>query len=229
VVQIPMERSLVRKGILFILVGPAGSGKNTLCTRLITEFSGSLRYSVSVTTRAPRPQEVDGESYKFVSRAEFEVLRARGEFFEWEEIHGNLYGTLRSSLLDGVEKGQDLLLQIDVRGAVSFKRAFPGNVVAAFVLPPSSAELRERMVRRTAIDEHELRRRFDTARIEYEELLRLGGEPGLIDYLVVNSDLDVAYDYIRAIVIAERARYHRMERGSVERFCEVDAAVSDPR
>lgn len=217
-----MDPTLVRKGILFILVGPAGSGKNTLCNRLVSEFAGTLRYSVSVTTRPPRPQEVQGESYHFVSREDFQRRHERGDFFESEEIHGNLYGTLKSSLLDGVETGQDLLLQIDVKGAVNFKQAFPQHAVAIFLMPPSSAALYERLAGRGTSDPHEVQRRLRTAQSEYAELLRLSAQPGVIDYLVLNRDLALAYDQVRSIVVAERARYHRIEYGSVAQFCEVD-------
>jgi guanylate kinase len=96
-----MERALIRKGILFIIVGPAGSGKSTVCERLVREFSETLTYSTSATTRPPRPNEKDGRSYHFMSREEFEARRENGDFFEWEENHGNLYGTLRENLIRG--------------------------------------------------------------------------------------------------------------------------------
>jgi guanylate kinase len=158
-----------------------------------------------------------------MSREEFIARRERGEFFEWEETHGNLYGTLQSSLLDGINSGMDLVFQIDIRGALKFKRQFPENTVTLFIVPPSFEALQERLRNRGTVDDAELKRRFDTAKQEYDQLMRLYAEPGKIDYLVVNRDLDSTYEQVRSIVVAERARYHRMDMESVEQFCEVKA------
>jgi len=217
-----MIRELKRKGILFVLIGPTGSGKSTFCSRLVGEFSKDLHYSISVTSRAPRANEVRGKSYHFVSREEFLDRRDKGEFFEWEETHGNLYGTLRSNLENGINGGNDLLFQIDIRGAMSLKRAFPENTVSVFIMPPSFQALKERLAGRGTVDPQELARRFATARDEYTALRKLSSEPGKVDYLVVNHDLEETYSRIRSIVVAERARYHRMDQGSVAQFCEID-------
>lgn len=216
-----MERQIVRKGILFVLVGPTGCGKSTFCERLVREYSESIRYSTSATTRQPRPNEVPGTSYHFMTREEFLARRDRGEFFETEETHGNLYGTLRAILEDGINAGRDLLFQIDIRGALNFKKHFPNNTVTLFIIPPSFEALKERLKGRGTVDPAELQRRFTTAREEYEALLKLNGEPGKIDYLVINKDLGKAYESVRAIVLAERARYHRMDRSSIEQFCDI--------
>lgn len=214
-------RQLTRKGILFVIIGPAGSGKSTFCERLIAEFPEALQYSTSATSRAPRPNEIPGKSYHFLSRDEFIVRRDKGEFFEWEETHGNLYGTLQQSLVAGIDSGRDLLFQIDIRGALNFKRQFPDNAVTVFIVPPSFADLNARLRARGTSDTAELARRFATARDEYQTLLQLHGAHGQIDYVVVNRDLDSTYDEIRAIVVAERSRYLRMDRDSVKQFCEV--------
>ena len=216
-----MERKLVRKGILFVLVGPTGCGKSTFCSRLISEFPDSLQYSVSATTRPPRANEVQGTSYHFMSSEEFEGRRAKGEFFETEQTHGHWYGTLRSNLENGINAGKDLLFQIDIRGALNFKKHFPHNTVTLFIIPPSFTALKERLASRGTVDPAELQRRFATAREEYQALLALNGEPGKVDYLVVNNELDPTYASVRAIVLAERSRYHRMDRASVEQFCEI--------
>jgi len=217
------NRKLVRKGILFILMGPTGSGKSTFCDRLVSEFPGALQYSVSATSRPPRATEASGSSYHFMSREEFILRRERGEFFEWEEIHGNLYGTLHDNLIKGIESGKDLVFQIDIRGALNFKRQFPDNAVTVFIVPPSFEELKERLEGRGTVDPQEQKRRFETARSEYQSLLRLHGDRSTIDYLVVNRDLDSTYDQVRSIVMAERARYLRIDKESVEQFCEVGA------
>jgi len=216
-----ISRTLVRKGILFVLMGPTGSGKSTFCDRLVKEFPEALQYSTSATSRPPRANEASGKSYHFMSRDEFVARRERGEFFEWEEIHGNLYGTLQDSLIRGIESGKDVLFQIDIRGALNFKRQFPENTVTVFIVPPSFTELEKRLQARGTVDPGELQRRFSTAKNEYHELLRLHGDGSMIDYLVVNRELDSTYDQVRSIVLAERARYLRIDRNSVEQFCEV--------
>lgn len=204
-----------------MVIGPSGSGKSTLCSRLVREFESDLHYSISVTSRPPREGEVDGKSYHFVSREEFLARRDRGEFFEWEETHGNLYGTLRATLENGINSGHDLLFQIDIRGALTMKKNFPDNTVAVFIIPPSFEALRERLVGRSPVDSAELDRRFATARQEYETLRDLHGDKGSIDYLLLNSNLEDAYSQIRAVVVAERSRYSRMDKGSVLMFCQV--------
>ncbi|MCX6115170.1 MAG: guanylate kinase [Proteobacteria bacterium] len=218
-----MQRQLIRKGILFVLMGPTGSGKSTFCGRLIKENPETMQYSISATTRAPRASEVQGKSYHFMSREEFIERRTKGEFFEWEENHGNLYGTLRASLEDGINAGKDLLFQIDIRGALNFKQNFPQNTVTIFIIPPTFADLQKRLQGRGTVDPLELERRFATAKGEYGALLSLGGDTGKIDYLVVNNELDQTYEAIYSIVLAERSRYHRMERSSVEQFCDISA------
>jgi guanylate kinase len=145
--------SLHRTGILYCLIGPAGSGKTSLCERLLAEFGDAVRYSTSVTTRAPRPGEIPGKSYHFVTREEFEDARARGEFFEWEEVHGNLYGTRLSTLTDCIKSGIDLLLAIDIRGALKVRESFPFNAVLTFLVPPSVEELIARVTARNQISQ----------------------------------------------------------------------------
>jgi guanylate kinase len=217
-----MDRQLKRKGILFVIIGPTGSGKSTFCGRLVNDFAKDLHYSISVTSRAPRANEVPGKSYHFVSRDEFIARREKGDFFEWEETHGNLYGTLLSNLHNGIDHGVDLLFQIDIRGAMSLKRSFPDNTVSVFLVPPSFEALKSRLMGRGTVDPHELQRRFATAREEYAALRKLSEEHGKIDYLVLNHDLENTYSQIRSIVVAERSRYHRMDQCSVSQFCEVN-------
>jgi guanylate kinase len=215
-----MVQHIKRKGILFVLVGPTGSGKSTLCSRLVKEFKADLGYSISVTSRPPRAGEVDGKSYHFVSREEFIARRERGEFFEWEETHGNLYGTLRANLVNGINEGRDLLFQIDIRGAMTVKNSFPDNTVAVFLVPPSFDTLLDRVKGRGTVDPAELQRRFETARTEYDSLRALEGT-NKIDYLVVNCDIEATYARLRSIVVAERSRYLRMDKDSVSEFCQV--------
>ncbi len=215
-----MRHELKRKGILFVLIGPSGSGKSTFCSRLVKDFE-DLCYSTSVTSRPPRNGEVHGKSYHFVSREDFIARRERGEFFEWEETHGNLYGTLRETLHNGIEGGHDLLFQIDIRGALTMKTHFPDNTVSVFIIPPSFQALRDRLVARGSVNASELERRFATARQEYEALLSLREEHGKVDYLLVNQEIEETYAEMKSIVMAERSRYLRMDADSVARFCKV--------
>ncbi|MEY4667377.1 MAG: hypothetical protein RL518_76 [Pseudomonadota bacterium] len=215
-----MKHDLKRKGILFVLIGPSGSGKSTFCSRLVKDFD-DLQYSTSVTSRPPRHGEVHGKSYHFVSREEFIARRERGEFFEWEETHGNLYGTLRATLQNGIDGGHDLLFQIDIRGALTMKKNFPDNTVSVFIIPPSFEALRERLLARGPVDGSELERRFATARQEYETLLSLRAEHDKIDYLLLNQDIEETYQQMKGIVLAERSRYLRMEGASVSKYCQV--------
>lgn len=212
---------LVRQGIIFILIGPAGSGKTTFCARLIGEFAPSLRYAVSATSRKPRQGEVSGVNYIFLNRDEFEQRVRQGDFFEWEEIHGNLYGTLRHTLEEGINQGCDLLYQIDIRGALNFKRSFPKNTVVMFLVPPSFEVMRSRLVARGGADSAELERRFATARTEYETLQSLAESSGDVDYFIVNKDIEATYEQVRAVVISERVRFSRIDRNSIADCCKI--------
>lgn len=213
----PLE--VKRSGLLFCLVGPAGGGKTTLWEQLLTEFGDSIKLSVSVTSRTPRPQEREGVHYYFVSREEFEHRITRGEFFEWEETHGNYYGTVGKILNAAIERGEDLLLEVDIRGAKRFKRSFPESTVIAFILPPSMAELRQRIENRSSVSPEELQRRLATASKEYETLLQDLGTADSVDYIIVNDGFEQSYSQLRAILLAERQRVARISKDSVEALC----------
>jgi guanylate kinase len=177
--------------------------------------------SISATTRTPRENERDGSSYFFLSREAFRAKAAAGEFFEWEEIHGNLYGTLRSTVDEALERGHDLLLDIDIRGALNFKRALPNSTVIVFLVPPSIEVLKKRLLARGKISEQELQTRLGTAEREYQQLLELQDKPGAIDYFVVNDSVEDTYALLNAIVAAERARLIRMKQSDIRAICHV--------
>jgi guanylate kinase len=187
-------------GILFIISAPSGSGKSTLVSQLLTLVEG-LDFSISYTTRAPRGSEVDGREYHFTTRPEFERMVAAGEFLEWAEVFGNYYGTARSALEHAREKGRDLLLDIDVQGALQIMKELP-EAVSIFILPPSPEVLEMRLRNRSQAErmtvESVIERRLAEAR---EELKRLGS----YKYALVNDVLDHAATELRAIVLAERA------------------------
>jgi guanylate kinase len=184
--------------LLLILSSPSGAGKTTLTRRLL-ERCPELLFSVSHTTRPARDKEVDGRDYHFVDRATFSGLVAQGAFLEWAEVHGNLYGTSMAEIERArmVHGCQGMLFDIDYQGARQIKSKVT-DVVAAFILPPSMAELERRLRGRASETQESLTRRFEVAKREIEHY-------GLFDYLVVNDDLTRAVDELRSIVVAERA------------------------
>ena len=218
----PVERREPRRqGIVFALVGPAGVGKTTFCRRLLEDFPGTIRLSVSATTRAPRPGEIDGVSKHFLTREQFEQQVRDGSLFEWEEVHGNLYGTLRKTLDDSVYAGTDLLLDIDIRGALKFKQQLPACTAICFVVQPSIDALSERILNRSPISTEELAIRLETAREEYRAFIELVKAGGVVDYMVVNHDRDHAYQQVRAQLVAERSKVSRFELQDIQAICGV--------
>lgn len=184
-----------------VLAGPSGSGKTTIGRQLV-ERRPDVRFSVSATTRAPRPGEEDGEDYHFVSRERFERLRDEGGFLESAEVHGELYGTPRSNLERARDAGEHLLLDIDVQGARSVRRRVAATV-DIFVVPPTGEEILRRLRGRGTEGETRLRRRLRAAESE----LRAMGE---FDYVVVNDRLREAVRRVSAVVDAEGSRIERL-------------------
>ena len=212
-----MISTISREGILLCLAGPAGSGKTTLGEQLIKQNSATLHRSISVTTRSPRMGEVSGREYHFVSQSRFDEMVAEGAFFEWEEIHGNKYGTPRAEFENAIRSGRDTLLIIDIRGALTIKRTFPKNAIIAFVIPPSFKELSARMKQRGTVIEGELAKRLQTATSEYHAVQALANPASSetkseLDYLIVNDSLESSFNELDSILKAERSRFARLER-----------------
>ncbi len=186
-------------GILFIISAPSGSGKSTLVSQLLTLVEG-LDFSISYTTRAPRGSEIDGREYHFTTRAEFERMVEANEFLEWAEVFGNYYGTARSALDHAREQGRDLLLDIDVQGALQIMHELP-EAVSIFVLPPSPQVLEMRLRNRSQAErmtvEAIIERRLAEAQEELKQIWKYR-------YALVNDVLDQAATELRAIVLAER-------------------------
>lgn len=183
---------MIREGVAIVLSAPSGAGKSTLCSMLLKEFP-NLSYSVSCATRAPRAGEIDGKDYYFVSREEFERKIAAGEFAEYAEVHGNLYGTPLAPTRAALASGRDLLFDVDVRGAAAIRAAF-SRARLAFILPPSLAELESRLRRRALDDEESIRKRLRDAADELSEAL-------WYDALIVNDNLDEAYATLKAFYL----------------------------
>ena len=188
-------------GILYIISAPSGSGKTTLVNEL-RQYVPSLEFSISFTTRSPRGSEQDGREYHFITRGEFEAMIARGEFLEYAQVFGNYYGTTKSVLQQARERGNDVLLDIDVQGERQVKKKMP-DAVSIFVLPPSRAELESRLRKRSLSEnvhaEEVIRRRLDTARREIENYPNY-------DYILINDRLEQSVDRLQAIVLGERIR-----------------------
>lgn len=189
------------RGLLFIVSAPSGAGKTTLVERLVERLSG-LRMSRSYTSRAAREGETNGVDYNFVSRPCFEEMIAAGDFLEWADVFGNLYGTCASETERMLAAGDDVVLVIDVQGARQVReRGIPATAV--FVMPPSLAVLEQRLRGRSKDPEPAIQRRLQVAREEVASFTEY-------DFVVVNDELTSAVDRLRSIVIAERARLHRM-------------------
>lgn len=188
-------------GRLLIVSAPSGAGKTTLVERLVEQVP-RLRMSRSYTSRAVRPGETDGVDYNFVSRDRFEAMIADGEFLEWAEVFGNLYGTRTADTEQWLAAGYDVVLVIDVQGARQVRgRGLETSTI--FVMPPSSSVLEDRLRGRSKDSEDAIQRRLRVSREEVEAFVEY-------DYIVLNDELNAAVDRLRAIVIAERARLSRM-------------------
>jgi guanylate kinase len=188
---------------VFIISAPSGSGKSTLVSHLMQRVAG-LRFSVSYTTRPPRGEERDGREYYFISREQFEARIERGEFLEWAEVFGNLYGTHRSELDRAALEGVDLVLDIDVKGARQLKERIP-EAISIFILPPSRRVLEQRLRARSQDAGPVIERRLREAAEEIRNYSQY-------DYVLVNRDLEASVNVLASIVISARSRRERMEQ-----------------
>ena len=191
-----------RRGSLFVVSAPSGAGKTTLC-REVRERVPGLAYSISVTTRAPRPGEIDGTDFRFVSEAEFRRRLESDEFAEWAVVHGNYYGTQAQPLEAALGRGEDVLLDIDTQGAGQLRLRYP-EAVLIFIVAPSMAELEQRLRERRSNAQQDIARRLARAREEIALWRRY-------DYLIVNQDVKDAVEQLTAIVQAERCRVTRLQ------------------
>jgi guanylate kinase len=187
-------------GSLFIVSAPSGAGKSSLVKALLTEVDG-IGLSISNTTRKPRPGEVDGKDYHFISEQEFEAIREHDGFLEWAHVHGNYYGTSRSFVEAQMAVDKDVLLEIDWQGAEQVVRRVP-NVVSIFILPPSMAELESRLRGRGTDSEEVIQRRMGAAQLELEQAKRF-------DYVILNDDFAQASLELKSVILASRCRLNQ--------------------
>lgn len=184
-----------KKGTLFVFSGPSGVGKGTLVSRLFSEMEG-LNYSVSCTTRKPREGERDGVEYRFVSEEDFKRHIQAGDFLEWASVHGHHYGTLRSDVQRVLDQGHDIVLEIDVQGALQVKEKIP-EAVTIFIAPPSPQVLEKRLRNRGTEDEQELRIRLANAEREMEQKSKY-------DFCVINDNLAEAVEELKQVIRGQR-------------------------
>ncbi len=192
---------LEHRGNVFVLSAPSGAGKSTLARRLVQDTEG-LIFSISTTTRAPRPGEQDGREYFFVDDARFDAMVAENGFVEWVRVYANRYGTGRAWLEQTLARGVDVLLDIETTGALNIRTAIP-DAIMVFLLPPSAGELERRLRGRGSDSEAQISLRMQHARHEMELF-------EAYDYLIVNDDLERTYRQLQAVVLAARAQRERM-------------------
>ena len=198
-------------GLLFVVSGPSGAGKDTLVDALRARLP-RLRYSVSATTRPPRPGELEGEHYFFLPREEFERRRGAGGFLEWREYNGNLYGTPRDFVERTLTEGYDLIMKPEVNGALAVKKAFQ-DAVLIFLAPDKFSHLRARLLARRTETNEEIARRLEIAHQEFRFVRNF-------DYIVINEESrsDEAVRDLQAILQAERFRIHRYDDDSIRKL-----------
>jgi guanylate kinase len=190
-----------RRGLLLVMSSPSGAGKTTLSRRLLAS-DATITMSVSVTTRSPRPGEVDGKDYHFIGKNEFARLRDAGELLEYAEVFGNFYGTPKKPVAEALQAGRDVLFDIDWQGTQQLAQAMEDDLVRIFILPPTAEELRERLIRRAQDSSSTVAKRMAKAADEISHWPEY-------DYVIVNDDIDVAAAQIDAILTAERLRRRR--------------------
>ena len=190
-------------GNLFVVAAPSGAGKSSLVSSLL-QVDSHLVVAVSHTTRPPRGQEQDGREYHFVDDAQFRAMVERGEFFEWAEVHGNLYGTSRVAIENRIHDGDDVVLEIDWQGALQIKALFP-NAVLVFILPPSWGELRQRLERRGEDHPEVIEQRMENARLEVSKARHF-------DFVIINALFETALFDLKTVVHSQRLKYAVLRR-----------------
>ena len=202
---------LNRKGLLLVVSGPSGAGKGTICKALLNK-NDKIKLSVSATTRKPRNGEVHGVNYFFIEKEEFTKMVENGEFLEHAQIYDNFYGTPKAAIIECLEKGQDVILEIEMQGARQIKEVYPEGVFI-FVLPPSLEELKSRIVGRGTETQEEIEKRFSCA---FEEINQIVNN----DYFIVNEDIEKSVNDVEAIILSEKNKVTRYKNNIIDKFKE---------
>ncbi|TPP10581.1 guanylate kinase [Rhizobium glycinendophyticum] len=197
----PTSVKIARRGLMLVISSPSGAGKSTIA-RTLMDRDQQISLSVSVTTRPRRQSEIEGVHYHFVSQREFERLRDSDSLLEWAQVHGNYYGTPREAVETAMGEGRDMLFDIDWQGAQQLQEKMSADVVSIFILPPTMAELQSRLHRRAEDTEEVIQTRLNNSRSEIKHWREY-------DYVIVNDDLNSAFDAVQSIVKAERLRRDR--------------------
>ena len=201
----------VKKGLLLVVSGPSGAGKGTICKALLNK-NDQIKLSVSATTRKPRNGEVHGVNYFFIEKEEFTKMIENGEFLEYAQIYDNFYGTPKAAIIECLEKGQDVILEIEMQGARQIKEVYPEGVFI-FVLPPSLEELKSRIVGRGTETQEEIEKRFSCAFEEINQIVNY-------DYFIVNEDIEKSVSDVEAIICAEKNKVTRYKNNIIDKFKE---------
>ena len=193
--------SIARRGLLLVMSSPSGAGKTTLSRKLLAADK-NITMSVSVTTRSPRPGEVDGKDYYFITKDRFAQMRDRNELLEWAEVFGNFYGTPRKPVEEALSKGRDVLFDIDWQGTQQLAQAMEDDLVRLFILPPSANELQNRLINRAQDSSSVVAKRMAEASREISHWPEY-------DYVIVNDNIEESHTQVMAVLSAERLRRRR--------------------
>ena len=190
-----------RKGLVLVISSPSGAGKTTICKKIVQEVDG-IDLSVSVTTRKIRKDEIEGKDYFFRNDSQFETLVRNDEFLEHANVFGFSYGTLKKEVISKIEKGIDIIVDIDWQGTRQFQKHIPNDIVKVFILPPSIKELENRLGNRASEDKKNFLKRMSEARKEISHYLEY-------DFVIINKEINLAVSQIKSILISERLRRYR--------------------